>query len=46
MATSPTELAALVSIPLEAAELILSPPPDIDEQVRRRRLEELVSFPK
>jgi hypothetical protein len=46
MATSPRELAELASIPVEAAELILNPPPDIDEKERRRRLEALVLFAK
>ena len=43
MSISPQGLARLLSIPEEAANLILNTPPDIDEQRLCGRLEELVS---
>jgi hypothetical protein len=46
MAFRPEELAELVSIPVEAARLILDPPPDITEQQRRSRVQELLSITK
>lgn len=44
MAIRPEELAELVSIPVEAAQLILDPPPDVSEQQLRSRLQKLVPF--
>jgi hypothetical protein len=42
MAFRPEELAELASIPVEAAQLVLDPPPGITEQQRRSRFQELV----
>lgn len=42
MTIRPEELAELLAIPVEAAQLILVPPPDMNEQQLHTRLQELV----
>jgi hypothetical protein len=46
MAIRPEQLAELVAIPVEAAQLILVPPPNMSEQQLHSRLQELVPLTK
>ena len=46
MGIRPQELVELLSIPLEAAQLIVEPSPDLSEQQLRRRLHQVVSITK